>query len=163
MSNYDARHLKEIEDAGLPLPEANELEFHPICAQAKMTPLLKEKGIVPVAYSSLATLSGWRAKEGQGGDQTADAKAEAQKVQAKIAAKLNVPEGKLLLRWGLQRGYAVLTKSTTPSRIASNFELFEFEIPEEDMKELNALDKGKHCAWASYGMNPQDLDVPLAK
>ena len=163
VSNYDERHLKEIEDAGLPMPDANELEFHPICAQAKMTPILKSKGIVPVAYSSLATLSTWRTKEGQGGEVKADTKAEAQKVQAEIAQKLGVAEGKLLLRWGMQRGYAVLTKSTTPSRIASNFDLFDFEIPDEDMKRLDALDKDEHVAWSKYGINPQDLDVPLAK
>ena len=162
VSNYDEQHLKEIEDAGLPKPDANELEFHPICAQAKMTPIMDAKGIAKVAYSSLATLSSWRTKEGQGGEVKADTKAEAQKVQAEIAKKLNVAEGKLLLRWGMQRGYAVLTKSTTPSRIAGNFDLFDFEIPDEDMAKLNALDKGEHVAWSNYGMNPQALDVPLA-
>ena len=163
VSNYDERHLKEIEDAGLPMPEANELEFHPICAQAKMTPIMEAKGIAHVAYSSLATLSSWRSKEGQGGEVKADTKAEAQKVQAEIAEKLGVPEGKLLLRWGMQRGYAVLTKSTTPSRIASNFDLFDFEIPDEDMEKLNSLDKGEHVAWSKWGINPQAVDVPLAK
>lgn len=162
VSNYDESHLKEIEDAGLPTPEANQLEFHPLCAQKKMNPILSSKGIVPVAYSSLATLSSWRTKEGQGGDVKADTKAEAQKVQAEIASRLGVPEGKLLLRWGMQRGYAVLTKSSTPSRIASNFELFDFEIPAEDMDKLNALDKDEHVAWAQQGMNPQDTNVPLA-
>ena len=61
----------------------------------------------------------------------------------------------------MQNGYAVLTKSTTPSRIASNFDLFDFEIPSEDMEKLNALDKDEHVAWAQQGMNPQDIDVPL--
>lgn len=163
VSNYDQRHLKEIEDAGLPLPEANQLEFHPLCAQARMTPLMEAKQIVPISYSSLATLSSWRTKEGQGGDVKADAKAEAQKVQAAIADKLGQPEGKILLRWGMQRGYAVLTKSTTPSRIASNFDIFGFEIAPEDMKRLDACDKDEHLAWAQQGLNPQDIDVPLAK
>jgi len=161
VSNYDERHLKEIKDAGLPTPQVNQLEFHPICAQAKMIPLLKADAILPVAYSSLATLSTWRTKEGQGGDVSAEKKKEAQTVQAEIAGRLNVPEGKLLLRWGMQRGWAVLTKSTTPSRIASNLELFGFEISEEDMDKLNALDQDAHVAWAQQGLNPQDVDVPL--
>jgi 2,5-diketo-D-gluconate reductase A len=163
VSNYDERHLKEIEEAGLPTPEANQLEFHPICAQKKMNPIMEAKNISPVAYSSLATLSSWRTKEGQGGDGKADTKAKAQEIQGEIASRLGVPEGKLLLRWGMQRGYAVLTKSTTPSRIASNFDLFDFEIPSEDMAAMDALDLDEHVAWAQQGMNPQDVDVPLAK
>lgn len=57
----------------------------------------------------------------------------------------------------MQRGYAVLTKSSTPSRIASNFDLFDFELSDEDMEKLNAVDRDEHVAWAQQGMNPQAL------
>lgn len=157
VSNYGDTRLKELEDAGLPTPEANQVEFHPICAQAKLNPIMEQKGIVPIAYSSLATLSSWRTKEGQGGEVKADTKAEAQKVQKEISERLGVPEGKVLLRWGMQRGYAVLTKSSTPSRIASNFDLFDFELSDDDMERLNGVDRDEHVAWAQQGMNPQDL------
>lgn len=157
VSNYGETRLKELEDAGLPTPEANQVEFHPICAQAELNPIMEKKGIAPIAYSSLATLSSWRTKEGQGGEVKADTKAEAQKVQKEISERLGVPEGKVLLRWGMQRGYAVLTKSSTPSRIASNFDLFDFELSDDDMEKLNAVDRGEHVAWAQQGMNPQAL------
>jgi len=161
VSNYDERHLKEIEDAGLPTPECNQVEFHPLCAQAKLNPVMEAKGIVPVAYSSLATLSSWRTKEGQGGEHKADTKTEAIAVQKEMSERLGVPEGKILLRWGMQRGYAVLTKSSTPSRIASNFDLFGFELSEEDMAKLDALDRDEHIAWAQQGINCQELGEPL--
>lgn len=162
VSNYDERHLKEIEDAGLPTPECNQVEFHPLCAQEKLNPIMEEKGIVPVAYSSLATLSSWRTKEGQGGEHKADTKAEAQTVQKEMSERLGIPEGKILLRWGMQRGYAVLTKSSTPSRIASNFDIFDFELSDDDMAKLDALDKDEHIAWAQQGLNAQELGEPLA-
>merc|ERR1712025_1511104 len=137
VSNYGEKHLKEIEDAGLPTPECNQVEFHPLCAQEKLNPVMLEKGIVPVAYSSLATMSSWRTKEGQGGEP----KAEAKTVQKEMSERLGIPEGKILLRWGMQRGYAVLTKSSTPSRIASNFDIFGFELSDEDMEKLNVVDR----------------------
>jgi 2,5-diketo-D-gluconate reductase A len=161
VSNWDERHLKELEDAGLPTPECNQVEFHPLCAQAKLNPIMEAKGIVPVAYSSLATLSSWRTKEGQGGEHKADTKTEAQAVQKEISQRLGVPEGKILLRWGLQRGYVVLTKSSTPSRIASNLDVFGFELSDDDMAKIDALDKDEHIAWAQQGINAQALGEPL--
>lgn len=163
VSNYNEDRLKEIKDAGLPMPDANQLEFHPVCAQAKMTPIMKEMGIVPVAYSSLATLSTWRTKEGQGGEVKADTKTKCQEVQKDIATRLGVSEAKLLLRWGLQRGYAVLTKSTNPKRMKDNIDLFDFEISEDDMEQLNAQDLGEYIAWSQQGIEPQEVNVPLAQ
>lgn len=163
VSNFTVEQMEEIIDAGLPTPEANQLEYHPICAQARETPYMKEKGIVPIAYSSLATLSSWRTGEGQGGDKTAHLKEESQKVQKEIADRLNITEAQLLLRWGMQNGYAVLTKSSNPDRIKKNLDLFGFDIPTEDMEKLNGLDLDEHVAWAAVGLNPQAVNPPLAK
>ena len=93
------------------------MEFHPICARNDLTRYMKGNSIAPIAYSSLAPLSTWRAEEGQGGDVLAEIKGECQVVMNEIAAKLKVSEAKLLLRWGLQHGYCVLTKSGKPERI----------------------------------------------
>ena len=60
VSNFTPEHIDEIVAAGLELPEANQLEFHPMCGQKEATAYMSEKGIVPIAYSSLATLSTWR-------------------------------------------------------------------------------------------------------
>lgn len=162
VSNYNQKRIQEIEDAGLPVPEVNEIEFHPLCQQKEMTELMKTNNIVPVAYSSLATMSTWRTKEGQGGDVKAHVKTDAQKVQNEIATRLGVSEANLLLRWGLERGYAVLTKSTNPDRIQQNFDVFDFELPAEDMAKINALDLDEDLAWAATGANPMTVEVPLA-
>ena len=163
VSNYNAARLQEIADAGLPMPEVNEIEFHPLLQQAEMTKLMQEKSIVPVAYSSLATMSSWRQQEGQGGDVKADLKTDAQTVQAEIAKELAVSEAAVLLRWGMQRGYAVLTKSTNADRIKGNLDVFGFELSDAQMEKINALDKNEYLAWAANGMNPMEVEVPLAK
>ncbi|WP_213087324.1 aldo/keto reductase family protein [Niallia circulans] len=161
VSNYNKGTIQEILDAGLPKPEANQVEFHPISAQVELTKYMKENSIAPIAYSSLAPLSTWRVAEGQGGEVLAEIKAESQLVTKEIATKLNVPEAKLLLRWGLQHGYGVLTRSSKPERIRENLNLFDFKIPEKEMERLNQLDQNKAIAWAASGINPMDAVPPL--
>jgi len=161
VSNYNEEKLREIFDADLPKPEANQVEFHPICAQTDLTRYMKENSIAPIAYSSLAPLSTWRAEEGQGGEVLAEIKEECQLVTNEIAAKLEVSEAKLLLRWGLQHGYCVLTKSSKPERIRENLDLFDFEIPDDAMERLNRLNQNQAIAWAADGLNPMEAAPPL--
>lgn len=161
VSNYNEERLKEILDAGLAGPEANQVEFHPLCAQIDLTRYMKENSIEPIAYSSLAPLSTWRAEEGQGGEVLAELKAECQSVIKEIAANLKVSEAKLLLRWGLQHGYCVLTKSSKPERIRENLNLFDFEIADDDMARLNRLNQNQAFAWAANGLNPMEVAPPL--
>ena len=160
VANYNEERIKEILDAGLAKPEANQVEFHPICAQIDLTRYMKENSIAPIAYSSLAPLSTWRAEEGQGGEVLAGIKKECQLVTNEIATKLKVSEAQLLLRWGLQHGYCVLTKSSKPERIRENLNLFDFEIPDNDMERLNRLNQNQAFAWAANGLNPMEV-APL--
>lgn len=161
VANYNEERIDEILDAGLTKPEANQVEFHPICAQVDLTRYMQEETIAPIAYSSLAPLSTWRIEEGQGGEVLAEKKKECQLVTHEIAAKLKVSEARLLLRWGLQHGYCVLTKSSKPERIRENLNLFDFEIPADDMERLNRLNQNQAFAWAANGLNPMELATPL--
>jgi 2,5-diketo-D-gluconate reductase A len=156
VANYNEEAIKEILDAGLAKPEANQIEFHPICAQVELTKYMKEHSINPIAYSSLAPLSTWRIEEGQGGEILAEKKEEAQLVIKEIAKELKVSEAKVLLRWGLQHGYSVLTKSSKPERIRENLNLFDFEIPSNHMERLNQLNQNQAFAWAASGLNPME-------
>jgi 2,5-diketo-D-gluconate reductase A len=161
VSNYDEERINEILNDGLTKPEANQIEFHPICARIDLTRFMNEKSIVPIAYSSLAPLSTWRAEEGQGGEVLAEIKKECQSVTREIAAKLKVSEAHLLLRWGLQHGYSVLTKSSKAERIRENLHVFDFVIPDNDMERLNRLNKNQAFAWAANGLNPMEVAPPL--
>ncbi len=161
VSNYNEERITEILDAGLAKPEANQIEFHPICAQIDLTRYMKENSIVPIAYSSLAPLSTWRVEEGQGGEILAEIKEKCQMVTNEIATKLKVTEAKLLLRWGLQHGYSVLTKSSKPERIRENLNVFDFEIPDTYMERINQLNQNQAIAWAASGLNPMEVAPAL--
>jgi 2,5-diketo-D-gluconate reductase A len=161
VSNYNEERINEILDAGLAKPEANQVEFHPICARVDLTRYMKENSIAPIAYSLLAPLSTWRAEEGQGGEVLAEMKKECQLVTNEIATKLKVSEAKLLLRWGLQHGYCVLTRSSKLEHIRKNLDLFDFEIPDSDMERLNRLNRNQAFAWEANGLNPMEAAPPL--
>lgn len=161
VANYNVSRLKEIIAAGLALPEANQVEFHPLCAQVELTKFIRQKGIVPIAYSSLAPLASWRMEAGQGGEVLSEIKAESQIVLSEMANRMNVPQAKLLLRWGIQHGYCVLTKSSKPERIRDNLNIFDFSISDEDMARLDQLNQNQAIAWAANGLNPMEVADPL--
>ena len=122
---------------------------------------MNENSIAPIAYSSLAPLANWRMAEGQGGEVLAEKKQNAQVVITEVANELAVSEAKLLLRWGLQRGYSILTRSTKPKRIQENIDLFDFEISEHYMDRLNQLNQDQPFAWAANGLNPMEAAPEL--
>ena len=53
----------------------------------------------------------------------------------------------VLLKWALQQGVAVIPKSVTPARIASNLSLHDFTLSEDDVAALNALDCREKYCW----------------
>jgi 2,5-diketo-D-gluconate reductase A len=161
VSNYNSMRIQEILDADLDIPEANQIEFHPLCAQVELTQFMARHSIAPMSYSSLAPLSTWRVEEGQGGEVLAEIKQEAQTVIKDIATKLSVAEAKVLLRWGMQHGYCVLTKSSKPERIRENLNIFDFEISTNDMERLDKLNQNQAIAWAANGLNPMEVAAPL--
>ena len=67
----------------------------------------------------------------------------------KLAAKYNVTEAQVLLKWALQLGYAVLPKSIREDRMKENYDL-DFTINEKDMNLIKQLDRGGSVTW-EYG------------
>ena len=148
VSNYNQSHLEEIKNAGLPVPDANQIELHPWSQKPDLISFMAQEGIAPIAYSSLVPLSTWRAEEGQDSAKTDEMKADGDAF-AEMAAKYGVSEAQLLLRWGVQNGYAVLPKSLNPDRMRQNLSLAGFEIDAADMETMRAMDRGKGVAWAT--------------
>lgn len=151
VSNYSIDHIREIEEAGLPLPDANQIELHPWSQKPELVAYLQERGVQPIAYSSLVPLSSWRAVEGQDSAKTDAMTAEGMRGDSpfkKLAAKHSVSEAQILLRWAIQRGFAVLPKSVNPERVRMNLDLFSFELDTSDMDTLAQMDRGDGVAWA---------------
>ena len=153
VSNFSATHINEIKVAGLPLPDANQIELHPWSQKPELTSYLIDHDIAIIAYSSLVPLSTWRTAPGQDSAKTEDMKEagdEADSPFKMMAHKYGVSEAQVLLRWGLQKGYAILPKSTNKTRIQQNFDLLSFEIDDVDMNAIAQMDRGDGVAW-SFG------------
>lgn len=137
VSNYGVKHLQELIDRN-ETPAVNQIELHPWCQQRPIVELCKKHKIVLQAYCPIV--------RGQHADD---------EDVLKIAAKHKVDWSQVLLRWSLQKGFVPLPKSDTPSRIASNADIFGFELDDEDMATLDAKDQGGKGAVAP---NPVDCE-----
>ena len=153
VSNFSIAHLEEIRSAGLPTPDTNQIELHPWSQKPELTAHMNDHQIATIAYSSLVPLAGWRVVTGlEDNTKPQEMIREGEREDSlfkKLAEKYEVTEAQLLLRWGVQKGYAVLPKSTHPQRIRENFDLFSFAIDEQDMSTLHSMDRGPGVAWAS--------------
>jgi 2,5-diketo-D-gluconate reductase A len=150
VSNFSMKHIDELGAAGLPMPDANQLELHPWSQKPALVRYLEAKAITPIAYSSLVPLSTWRVAEGHASAKTEGMKADGEKHDSPfktMAKKYGVSESQVLLRWAVQKGYPVLPKSTNPDRIRKNADIFDFDIDDDDMAAIEKMDRGDGVAW----------------
>lgn len=148
VSNFNESHLDEIDAAGLPMPDANQIELHPWSQKPGLLAHMAKHDIAPIAYSSLVPLSTWRIEPGQDSAKTQEMKEDGAIFQG-MAEKYGVSEAQLLLRWGVQNGYAVLPKSLNPDRMRQNIDIFSFVIDDADMVQMATMDRGDGVAWAT--------------
>ncbi|KAJ6500046.1 Aldo/keto reductase [Mycena vitilis] len=148
VSNFGVAHLKEILANGLELPSVNQIELHPFCQQKELVSWCKnpEHPIVVQAYCPII--------QGKEGKMSHTVITEIAVKHGRVSRPLNddPPQAKhaqILLRWSLQKGFVPLPKSAQTDRIHSNAQLFDFELNEGDMSELDALNLEEHIAWDS--------------
>ncbi|ORY91201.1 NADP-dependent oxidoreductase domain-containing protein [Syncephalastrum racemosum] len=116
VSNFTIPMLEELLSKCEIPPAVNQVELHPSLPQEDLVQYCKSKGIVLTAYSPL----------GNPGRRGQHSMIE-HPVTLEAAKKYNKTPSQIFLNWGLSRGYTVIPKSKTPSRIAENFEQFEME------------------------------------
>jgi diketogulonate reductase-like aldo/keto reductase len=123
-------------------PVTNQSEAHPHYSNEELRKYCEQKGIVFTAYSSLGKVFE---------NQTTCID---EPIVHKIAKKYNKTPAQILYRWGIQRGFLILPKSTTPSRIIENAQIFDFVISDGDMAEITSLgkvnDKKNKPSWCSF-------------
>jgi 2,5-diketo-D-gluconate reductase A len=126
VSNFHVAHLEKIiEETGV-VPSVNQIELHPRLQQTELREFHRRHGIATESWSPL----------GQGLLLKDPALNE-------IAAKHGKSAAQVILRWHLNQGLIVIPKSVTPSRIKENFEVFDFDLDENDLAKIRALDNEK--------------------
>ncbi|KAF9451832.1 Aldo/keto reductase [Macrolepiota fuliginosa MF-IS2] len=128
VSNYNLNHLEEIEAGGLELPAINQIELHPLNQQRPIVEWCDKRGITVEAYCPLI--------RGQ---------FDIPVLQA-LVQKYNKDPAQILVRWSLQRGFIPLPRSSKLARIRSNAQVYDFNLSDEDVTQLDKLDKGTEGA-----------------
>jgi diketogulonate reductase-like aldo/keto reductase len=132
VSNFIAEHLTTPQDHATVVPAVNRIECHPYFQQQDVQNFGAEHGILTQAWSPIGGITFYR--DGTHGS-TLD-----EPVIRDIASVHEKTPAQVMLRWGLQHGRSVIPKSTKPSRIAENINVFEFELSTDEMAAIDALD-----------------------
>jgi 2,5-diketo-D-gluconate reductase A len=138
VSNFQVPHLRQLAQETEVVPAVNQIEVHPYFGNEEVRAYGAEHSILTEAWSPIA----------QGGvlkDPTI----------TQIAERVGKTAAQVTLRWHIERGDIIFPKSTTPPRVQENFELFDFELTDDDMTAITALDKG---AEGRIGGHPDTMD-----
>ena len=125
--------------AGARIPPAVlQVEMHPLLTQQKLLRFCHESGVAVTAYSPLGAPSYVPLGMAAMSDSLLD-----HATITRIAAEVGRTPAQVLLRWGVQRGTAVIPKTSRPERLAENLALFDFALSVEQMAAIDDLDEGR--------------------
>lgn len=134
LSNW---YIEELEDF---LPQ---IDIMPALVQNEIHPYYQEQEVVPYIQDLGIVVQGWYPFGGRGhtsemlGDETLN----------EIANAHGVTAAQVILRWNLQRGIVVIPGSSNPDHIKENLDIFGFELTDEEMERIRALDRNEKYDW----------------
>ncbi|PFH82235.1 aldo/keto reductase [Bacillus sp. AFS088145] len=136
MSNFQIHHLKQVMANAEIMPMINQVELHPMLSQVELREFLKENSIQVEAWAPLM--------QGQLFEN---------ETLLQIANKHNKSIAQVVLRWHLQNGVVIIPKSIKEHRIQENANIFDFELTEEEMNQINSLNQNHRV-----GPDPDNFD-----
>ena len=134
LSNWYVEELEEFLPQIEIMPSLDQNEIHPYYQENDVIPYIQSKGIV---------VQGWYPFGGRGhtseilGNETI----------SKIAENHNVSSAQVILRWNLQKGVVVIPGSSNPDHIKENTDIYGFELTDEEMNQINSLDRNEKHDW----------------
>ena len=138
VSNFAIHHLQELARETAVTPAVNQIEVHPYFANDELRAYGTEHNIVTEGWSPIAR-----------------GKVFGDPVVQRIARATGAHPAQVVLRWHIERGDVVFPKTMQRQRMQENFEIFDFEINDEEIEALTALDKGEA---GRMGPNPDTFD-----
>lgn len=126
VSNFSPAQMENLLLMAKVKPAVNQIEISPWFQEKESVDYLKSRGVVPEAWAPFA-----EGKHGIFTDPTI----------AKIAQAHGQANGQVILRWLLQRGIVVIPKSVHRNRMEENFDVFDFELTDDEMETMNSLDR----------------------
>jgi len=153
ISNYSGQSVMDLQRYAKQLPQTLQIEHHPYLTQEPLVGLAKSLGIVITAYSSFGPIS-YHELEMEKAKNTP--LLFEHDVVKKVAEKHSKSPAQVLLRWSTQRGVAVIPKSNNQQRLAANLDVCSFDLSEDEIKSISALDQGLRFN------NPTNVSSPIS-
>ena len=119
-------------------PSVLQVEMHPYNTQEKLLDFCRERGIAVTAFSNLGAGS-----YVQLGMATVEESCLNESIVKELAEKYKKTAAQIVLRWGVQRGTAVIPKTSRDHILAENIALTDFNLTDEEMKKINGLNKNR--------------------
>jgi 2,5-diketo-D-gluconate reductase A len=135
VSNFLPEHLDRLAAESAVVPAVNQIELHPWLPQWEQRADDNRRGIVTESWSPLA----------RGGDLLAEP------VFAAIGDRYGKTPGQVILRWHVQLGLVPIPKSGNAERLGQNLEVFDFELSDSDLAEIDAVE----AARRGSGLDPR--------
>lgn len=132
VSNFHPDRLVDLIEHNEITPAVNQIETHPYHQRTTDQQVMIERGVQIESWGPLA--------EGKNGIFSDPVLSAIGKAHGKSVAQVT-------LRWLIQRGVVVIPKSSRPERMAENFDVFDFELTDEDMASIATLDTGVSVAF----------------
>ncbi len=136
--NYGVSLMRDLGNYARIQPSVLQIESHPYLTQEALLRYCKDNHIAVTAFSPLAALS--YVELGMAG-QADSVLTETCVVDA--SKRLGKTPAQIVLRWGVQRGTAVIPKTTKPARLIENADVFDFELNESEMAAISALNQNR--------------------
>lgn len=134
LSNWYVEELETFLPQVTITPAVVQNEIHPYYQENNVIPYIQDKGIV---------VEGWYPFGGRG--YTKDLLNN--ETILEIAKNHDVSSAQVILRWNLQRGVVVIPGSSNPDHIKENTEIYHFELSDEEMEQIKALDRNEKHDW----------------
>lgn len=128
VSNFRVADLEKLLVVAKIHPVVDQIELHPYFQQRDLVPFLASRGITAEAWYPL----------GHGSKELLD-----EPVLVELARKYGKSPVQVILRWHVQSGFVAIPKSTNPSHIRQNLEVFDFALTADEMTRIGALDRGR--------------------
>ncbi|KAL2167416.1 hypothetical protein VTG60DRAFT_1322 [Thermothelomyces hinnuleus] len=138
VSNWTIAGLRQLLSFARIKPAVNQIEIHPFLPNTELVQFCFDNQILPAAYSPLGS---------QNQVPTTGETVRENRTLNEVAKRSGHNLAQVLLAWGLRRGYVVLPKSSTPSRIESNFHIPE--LSDDDFKAVEEVARGRHCRFVN--------------
>ena len=122
--NFHQHHLDDVLRVADVVPAVNQVELHPLLCQAELVYFCRGKGIQIQSYSPLARMH---------------PQLVANEVIVAMAERHHRTVPQIILRWNVQHGYASVPKASCVARLRENISVFDFVIPDEDMRAIDSL------------------------